>query len=274
MERTVEDSGVNVNAEQGEGHDPDGVFDDRNGKDPKRQNDFSPPGRKKHMSCENADDKEDQTRPDAAALFRHLDAQARQMECKPLPEYRDTREFEDPVGNLRGADLQQEDDPLHQKTGDRHHEKKEQEREESATGGIKAVEQDKPSDPAENCREGHHGEEVVLIKPRSESSFKQEKPNPSDDQNTSLEYRDIVLLEYFISSGVNQVYAHQRNENDVGIQLVLKGGFQKQFHGAKKQQDGQNQEKKKERVPPLQLPCDHHRIIPCRPKPHGSQSEE
>ena len=134
MERTVEDSGINVNAEQGEGHNPDGVFDDRNGKDPKRQNDFSPPGRKKHMSCENADNKEDQTRPYAAALFRHLDAQARQMERKPLPEYRDTREFEDRVGNLRGEDLQQKDNLLHQKTGDRHHEKKEQKREKSEAG--------------------------------------------------------------------------------------------------------------------------------------------
>ena len=131
MERTFKDSGVNVNPEQGEGHDPDGVFYDRNGKYPKRQNELSPPGRKKQMTRENADDKENQTRPDAAALFRHLDAQSRQMERKPLPEYRDTRESEDPVGNLRGADLQKEDDPLHQKTGDRDHEKKEQEREKS-----------------------------------------------------------------------------------------------------------------------------------------------
>ena len=139
MERTFEDSGVNINAEQGEGHDPDGVFDNRNGKYPKRQKELAPPGRKKQMPRENADDKEDQTRPDAAALFRHLDAQARQMERKPLPEYRYTREFEDPVGNLRRADLQQENDPIHQKTGDRHHEKKEQEGEKSSTGGFQAV---------------------------------------------------------------------------------------------------------------------------------------
>ena len=134
MKRTFEDSGINVNAEQGEGHDPDGVFDDRNGKYPKRQNELSPPGRKKQMTRENADDEENQTRPDAAALFRHLDAQSRQMERKPLPEYRDTRESEDPVGNLRGTDLQQDNYPLHQKTGDRDHEKKEQEREKSEAG--------------------------------------------------------------------------------------------------------------------------------------------
>ena len=86
------------------------------------------------MPRENADDKEDQTRPDAAALFRHLDAQSRQMERKSLPEYRDTREFKDYVGNLCGTDLQQENYPLHQKPGNRHHEKKEQEREKSKTG--------------------------------------------------------------------------------------------------------------------------------------------
>ena len=36
VERTVEDSGINIDAEQGEGHDPHGVFDNRNGKYAKR----------------------------------------------------------------------------------------------------------------------------------------------------------------------------------------------------------------------------------------------
>ena len=157
------------------------------------------------MPRENADDKEDQTRPDAAALFRHLDAQARQMERKPLPEYRDTRKFEDPVGNLCGKDLQQEDDPLHQKTGDRNHEKKEQEGEKSEAGWFQTLKQDKPSDPTVNRREGHHGEEVVLIEPHNEFSPDKVKSDPDNNENASGNKRGAIILKYFPPSGEYQI---------------------------------------------------------------------
>ena len=147
------------------------------------------------------------------------------MEYEPFPEYRYANEFEEPVGYLCGTDLQQDDDPLHQEIGNWYYEKQEQEWKKCKAGCLEAVEKNKPPDPTDNRREGHQGEKIVQIEVRSPPSPDKVDYNPGNNQNTSGNYRETALREYFSPPGEYQVYGHQGNENDVGIQLVPEGKF-------------------------------------------------
>jgi hypothetical protein len=139
------------------------------------------------------------------------------MERKPLPKYWNSRDLENPVGNLCGKDLQQENYPIHQITGNGNHEKKEKEGEESATGGIKAVKKDKSSDPTEDRREDHHREEVVLIELRTKSFSNKVKCNPGNNQSGTGKNRVSILLEYLPPPNVDEVYRYMLTS---GIRII------------------------------------------------------
>ena len=72
METAGYNSWVDVEREQREGDDSDGILENRDREDSQYQDQSSPPGSQKQVTREQTGDKEREAGADAAALFAHF----------------------------------------------------------------------------------------------------------------------------------------------------------------------------------------------------------